>query len=290
MEKKVIKTKDNFNVEIDCYCVKIARAKLVIVHGAAEHIERYGDFVKFLNKNHVDVYCYDLHGHGRNRDKAKNSIFIASKNGDKILVNELADVCRFARDDAKDLPLFVLGHSMGSLIVRVMLIDTDISFKGVILSGSMNVSNVVTKGGIALGKGIKAIQGNDKVNSKLNHLAFGRLHERISYNEDNISNYLKDENCGLPFTNAAIIDLLTLAKEAASEKNIASMQKTNYLFISGLDDLFSDKTRQIKTLVNVYEKNQLKTEYHFYHGMKHEILHEDGKEDVYRDIFSFIGE
>ena len=46
-------------------CDSTPKAVLLIVHGMAEHISRYSDFAKFLNKEEINVLGMDLRAHGQ---------------------------------------------------------------------------------------------------------------------------------------------------------------------------------------------------------------------------------
>jgi len=288
MHTLVIKNRKNKELIVKHWACANAQAILVIAHGAAEHINRYEGLAEYLSRHGIEVYGYDHEGHGVNKDSNQEYVYIDRKHGSEILVDDLEDVMTFAYEHSQRIPIYLLGHSMGSLIVRVLMARTHVAVSGVILSGSMNPSYLLKQGGLLLSSSMKKIQGKRKVNGLLNHMAFGVLHERISYNQDNIKNYIHDKNCGLPFSNASIYDLLKLVKLAGDKEVIANMQKTNYLILAGQDDVFSEKTKQLKALVKEFEKNHLKVAYKFYHGMKHEILQEDDKETVYQDIKDFV--
>jgi alpha-beta hydrolase superfamily lysophospholipase len=106
-----------------------ARAGLVIVHGIAEHGARYRHVAQALAERKIASFVYDQRGHGEYP-------------GPRAHVSDFAE---FARDlssigshlQAKfpSLPLFVWGHSMGSIVVTLAAV-TDLSFaRGVITTG-----------------------------------------------------------------------------------------------------------------------------------------------------------
>ncbi len=82
----------------------------VLVHGYGEHAGRYGHVATALNEAGAVVYAPDHHGHGRS-------------GGDRALVD---DVDRLAADVAKvvelanreydELPVVLIGHSLGGMI------------------------------------------------------------------------------------------------------------------------------------------------------------------------------
>jgi len=92
-----------------------ARAALVINHGLGEHSGRYNNLVECLVPQRIAVYGFDLPGHGRS-------------SGQRLYVRRLEDYVETldayvdrVRQAQPQAPLFVLGHSMGGLIVASFL-------------------------------------------------------------------------------------------------------------------------------------------------------------------------
>ena len=98
------------------------RGVVQLVHGMAEHIERYDSFARFLAGLGYVVFGHDHIGHGKASLLPMNWDACLSKGGKDILV---ADVLRAreaafkASRETGDLPLFLFGHSMGSFVVRL---------------------------------------------------------------------------------------------------------------------------------------------------------------------------
>ncbi|MDP4923818.1 MAG: lysophospholipase, partial [Limnohabitans sp.] len=86
---------------------------VVLVHGLGEHAGRYGEVAAHLHQWGFAVRAYDQQGHGQSE----------GARGDLLRPGSLqADLCRVIdatrqRPVLKDLPLIVLGHSMGGLVV-----------------------------------------------------------------------------------------------------------------------------------------------------------------------------
>ncbi len=110
------------------YIVQNAKASLLLIHGLGEYSERYVHVIEALNTIAVNVYTFDLRGHGHST-------------GERAFVTTIdeyrEDVEKVYRTVPKDLPFFVLGHSMGGLIaVHFLLFNERNDVKGVILTGS----------------------------------------------------------------------------------------------------------------------------------------------------------
>ena len=96
------------------------KAAVQIAHGAIEHALRYDDFAGALVSAGFSVYAADHRGHGATAGSPKNvAYFSDSKNGFKHVANDMALLTKRIRGENEGLPVFLLGHSMGSLLSRV---------------------------------------------------------------------------------------------------------------------------------------------------------------------------
>ncbi len=102
-----------------------------IVHGLAEHSGRYMHVVNKLIPDGFLVYADDHRGHGRS---GGHSGYVNSIND---FVHDQKEFTELIREkEGKDIPLFLLGHSMGSFISILYIADYPDEFTGLVLSGS----------------------------------------------------------------------------------------------------------------------------------------------------------
>ncbi|MDF9867014.1 alpha-beta hydrolase superfamily lysophospholipase [Bacilli bacterium PM5-3] len=289
MDSNIIKTRDNNDMKLYIFKAENEIASVIIAHGASEHIYRYEEFAKYLCEKGISVYGYNHFGHGDNKFKEIDHVHFGDKDGYQKLINDLEDVCLNVYQRS-DKPLFVFGHSMGSLIARGFSIKTKLMVDGIILCGSLHPSKMIINSGLTLAKAQTKIFSKKGISKLLNKMAFGTLENRLSYNKDNVEEYKNDSDCGAYFSNQAIVDLLSLMKIITDEKEIAKMLKTNYFIISGKDDPFSDKTKQLINFITELDINHLDNEHIFYPGMMHEILNEDNRKIVFDDVVDFIND
>ncbi|KAI0003626.1 Alpha/Beta hydrolase protein [Xylariaceae sp. FL0662B] len=87
------------------------KAKMIMIHGFSDHVDRYYDFFPSLARRGIAVYGFDQRGWGRSVRKP------ADRGDTGPTATVLADIAAFVRDklpdDGTPTPLFVLGHSMG---------------------------------------------------------------------------------------------------------------------------------------------------------------------------------
>ena len=106
------------------------KAVLLVVHGLAEHCGRYMNLVNRFVPLGYGVYGFDLPGHGKSHGK-------------RVYVNRFEDYTQTlgiflnrVRSWQKEAPLFLVGHSMGSLVSAVFLANHPKGLSGAVLSGS----------------------------------------------------------------------------------------------------------------------------------------------------------
>lgn len=126
------------------------RAVVVIAHGYAEHSGRYAHLAAYLADRGFAVYAHDHRGHGQSttRDRGYFDSFIA-------LVDDYADLVARTAADHPDVPLFLLGHSMGGLIVLYTLLRFQdrlpSTFRGAITNGALlDVGSDLPAGAVGL--------------------------------------------------------------------------------------------------------------------------------------------
>lgn len=104
-------------------------AAIIVVHGMFEHSRRYEELAIYMAGHGFSVFMLDLRGHGASEGRRGHV-----KSFDVLL----QDLDRFRREVQGlvplDLPLFLIGHSLGGLIGVRYLEEYEQSFDGAILT------------------------------------------------------------------------------------------------------------------------------------------------------------
>ena len=266
-----------------------------IVHGMAEHIERYNDFAISLNKMGYIVAGHNHLGHGKN---AIIKGYIADENGFDILVEDVRNVTNFLKNKYPNLPFFLLGHSMGSFITRAYCLRySDIN--GVIISGTGYFSPVLLNLGSAIAS-VECALGRNKKNSKLLHsLSFSKNNKRfmpcrtpfdwLSRDNSQVDAYLDDSLCGFSFTSGGYKDLFTLLKQLQPQYLHNLNSKVPAYFISGEVDPVGNNGKGVIKVANEWKNAGVKNiEIKLYPNGRHEMLNEINKEEVWCDIITWL--
>ncbi len=108
----------------------IARLKLVMVHGIGEHSGRYHNLIRYFNNHNIEVLSFDSRGHGLSGGQRGHINSWADYRQDlKKMVDHFGE-------QSGDLPLFIFGHSFGSLIVLDYILRNPEGLSGAIISAS----------------------------------------------------------------------------------------------------------------------------------------------------------
>ncbi len=277
------------------------KAVVQIAHGAIEHAMRYDDFAQALSSHGFVVYADDHRGHGRTAGSVENVAYFGDRSGGfSTSVDDLHVLSKRIREENPGLPVFLFGHSMGSLMARVYASRYGSELKGLILTGTGRVSAPL----IALVRGmarmIMAMHGRRHRSPFLHMLVFGTLNkpfkgetgnEFICSDEAVVKAYAADPYCGNLSTVEFIYELLGGTRLAALKSTFARYPQSLPLFIGAgeFDSMGGSKLKAVKQDVADFKKTGVADfEFKIYEGMRHEILNEKDKHRVYEDINAWI--
>ena len=272
-------------------------ANVIIMEGMEEHARRYDDFAKFLNTKGFNVYAIDCYGQGENvlPDLSNRGIWPAS--GFRKQVQAVDALVEKLRISCK--PTFIFSHSMGSFMCQDYIQRYTEHVSKVVLCGS-GAKNPAVPVGFQLAKLIVHKKNREKKAGFLNKLMFGGFNKRIkhpktgydwlSYNEENVAKYIEDPLCGFGPNNGFCYEFLKGMARLHKKKFLRKIRKDLDIFIiSGEEDPVTGYGKSVGKLHDMYIKLGVKNvETKIYKGMRHEILNEDNKQEVYEDIAAFF--
>lgn len=262
-----------------------------IVHGMAEHKERYLPFMKFLYEHHIACIVHDHRGHGKSVKNREDLGYFYDASANAI-VEDVKTVGEDIRNQYFNVPFILFGHSMGSLVVRNYLKKYDNTLDALIVCGPP-AENKLVNIALTLVALLTKIHG-DRYQSKLIQWlstgSFGKGNTWLSKNEKNIEEYNADPECGFCFTLNGFKNLFTLLKRTYDPKG---WKKSNLnlpiLFIAGEDDpvIVSKKAfyQEIGFLNKIGYSN---IQNYLFSSLRHEILNEVECQNVYDIVLDFI--
>ena len=144
---------------------------LQIHHGMAEYKERYLPFMKYFAEAGYVVAIHDCRGHGKSVRTKKDLGYMYGAGMD-ALIEDTAEVTRMLKEEWQGVPLILLGHSMGSMVVRCFTKKYDDLLNMLMVCGSPS-KNPGAKIGIALAAVQEKISGAHHVSRFLELLSLG---------------------------------------------------------------------------------------------------------------------
>ena len=278
-----------------------ARGFFQISHGMTEHIARYDRIMTDLCESGYICFGYDHLGHGKTVNDKSELGFIAHNKGYDLLCRDIkvfSDAVRGELDAENTLPYYLLGHSMGSFIVRLAT-EKYVRPDGLIVMGTGG-SNPAAGAGIALISLIKLFKGERHISKLIYDIAFGGYNTKFKNDKDANSKswlttsqeirskYLEDDYCTFKFTVSAMGDLMKLLKYSNRSAWYKNLPKLPVLLVAGADDPVGNYSKGVLEV-----EKKLKNRGHIaraiiYKGARHEILNDFTYDEVKKDILEFV--
>lgn len=275
------------------------RAVLQIVHGIAEHVLRYDTFASYMARQGFLVVAEDHMGHGGSiGDSGVPGYF---DGGWSKAVADCYRLLNYTRMEQPDIPYILLGHSMGSFLVRTMLIRyPKCATTGVVLSGTAWMHRGVINAGLAAATLVCKTKGEKAHDKTLNKMMFGSYNRRLEHKRTEfdwltrdaacVDAYIADPWCGFTVTAGLVRDMMTGLRTIQEAENLAKMNKElPVLFIAGKEDPVGAYGEGVTKAWKEFTKAGMdRADLRLYPLCRHELLNEINKEEVYADIRNWI--
>lgn len=268
-----------------------------IVHGMQEHKERYLPFMNFLAQRGYACVAGDHRGHGASVKNEKDLGYFYDETGDAI-VEDLDAVNAHLRLEHPHVPFYMMAHSMGTLVARKYLKTHDQQLDGLILSGPV-YENPKASAGKKLIDVITRYKGKRYVSKTVAKMVDGSFDKGIegtlknrwlSCNEDNVHAFNNDPLCGKPFTLNGYRNLMILVQDTYDPKGwkVAKPQLP-ILFAAGAEDPVIGNEAEFEKMQQFMRDRGYQNVYgRLYPQMRHEILNEVSRKNVYEDFYNFF--
>ncbi|MBP1961725.1 alpha/beta fold hydrolase [Paenibacillus aceris] len=275
-----------------------------IAHGMAETAGRYERLAKVLTKKGYAVYANDHLGHGRTAG-SPDAVGKFGKNSFLQMVDNMGQITQHIRKRYQEhLPLFVMGHSMGSFLTQHYMGSYLMQFpehvQGIILSGSNGSEGAALNVGIALATAEAAIRGDHHRSSLLTSLSFGAYNKKFTPNRTSfdwlstdpveVDKYVDDPYCGVVFTSGFFRDFFRGLKEIHRPDHVRRVPADLPIYIfSGEEDPVGGHGKGVRRLIRMYEAYGLRNvSSKLYPGGRHEMLNEVNREEVMDDLAAWL--
>ena len=274
------------------------RAIFQIIHGMQEYADRYNDFATYLAEQGYLVIANDHLGHGLSSTR-ENYGYFCHLDPKTVVVRDVHRLKKMTQEQYPGIPIILLGHSMGSFILRNYLCRYGTGIQGAIIMGTGAQPAVTLNLCIFLCNIIGLFHGERYHSTFMDKLGFGAYCKKIenpasplawlSAREDNVHAYEADDMCGQPFTLNGYKTLSNLIKGAQKQKNLDKMPKNLPLFlIAGGEDPVGHYGKDVLKLNDRFHKmNMQDVTCDILPGLRHEVLNEDSRQEVYEKVYDW---
>ncbi len=304
---KEFKLQDNYNNILHTYMfddVTYIKGIVQILHGINEHGLRYKDFAQYLNKQGYVVYVHDHVSQGLSRtkeDNIRNTVYFGKK-GHLVLVDGINTIKERIKTDFPNTDIFLIGHSLGSILGRLYLINHQNEYKKIILNGASYDNQKGIQFAILLGSFMKLYKKKKPSNmfdnlfrqtqlrmnevTEINHFI-----EWLTRDKEYTKQNRKDKYLYIRLSVSVFVDLFQSYKIINNLNNILNMNlNVPILLLSGTHDPSTNFSEGTENLHNLFIQAGFDSTIITYNEGRHDTLQEINRETVYRDIVSFMGE
>ena len=275
-----------------------------VVHGMTEHIARYDPLFRRMAEDGYLCFGYDHLGHGATARDAGELGYIADRDGWRRLAQDVAVFAdaverRYAALWAGEEcpPYFLMGHSMGSFIVRTTAYLYRKPDRLIVMgTGGRNPASGI---GLAIIRLIRLFRGGHAVSPTVDKLAFSGYNKKFAAEQDPYAwltrdraardVYRADPLCTFKFSLSAMQDLVTLNRVSNSGKCLDSLAAgCPILLLSGDSDPVGGYGRGVTDVYNRLRGRGADVRMKLYPGGRHEILNDSCRDEVIGDIRNFL--
>lgn len=267
-----------------------------LLHGMCDHKERYLPFMRFLASQGFVCVIHDHRGHGASVRDSSDLGFMY-RGGWRAMVDDARAVNAWAHDRHPHLPLALFGHSMGSMVARSYAKRYDDTIDSLIICGCPSYSSAAPVGRL-LARTIASLRGGHYRPGLLHRLSFGSFNRPFRHEGfpqawvcsdlSVLEAYHSDPLCMFNFTANGYANLFGLMIDCYSPKGWRlANPDLPVMFVSGADDPCRISDLAFANAVDCMRRvGYRRVASKLYPNMRHEILNETQKKQVWDDLAS----
>ncbi|MDQ2797891.1 MAG: alpha/beta hydrolase [Actinomycetota bacterium] len=256
------------------------RGIVQLSHGMGEHIRRYGPLAQFLIEAGFIVVGQDHRGHGATVDSPAQHGQLGAA-GWSGLVDDIGRLSKVVRADHPDLPLVLLGHSMGSFAAQQYALEHSSEISALALTGTAVLD--------LLEPSLDLDQPMDLAMFNAPFAPARTDYDWLSRDEAQVDLYVADPQCGFGLDGLAGRQMFTGARALADQARVAAMRPDLPVYIAvGDQDPVNAQLALLSPLVERYSAALGDVTVHIYPGARHEVFNEVNRGEVFTDLLTWL--
>lgn len=278
------------------------KAVLQLVHGMVEYIDRYDGFAAFMAANGFVVVGHDHLGHGQSVVSEEDlGYFAKAEHPSDVVIEDMQTLRRLTQERYPGLPYCILGHSMGSYLLRKYLTRYGEGLAAAIVMGTGDVDPGTAKAGLFVIRLLKVLRGERFRSTFVQNMTYSKPYQKfdltgavpenswLTKDTEIVKRYYADPLCTFVFTLNAYQGLIEATLYDTDPANIAKIPADlPILLASGADDPVGDCSEGVNRVYQKFAKAGLNVQLHLYENDRHEILNETDRGLVWHDMLTFL--
>lgn len=277
------------------------KAVVQLCHGMIEYIDRYDEFARYLCSHGFYVVGNDHLGHGKSVQSKSEYGFFHEKYGNACVVGDMHMLRQRTMKKYPDVPYFMLGHSMGSIMLRQYIQLYGNGLAGAILMGVVQEQpEAVLHMGRLLCRIMAVLRGWHYRSHLVDKMVVGAFNKKykpartradwVTSDNERLDAYVADPLCSFVFTVNAYYHMFGGMLRMQKKESVFMIPKTlPILMAAGTEDPVGGYGKGVRKVYEKYKAAGIRdVTLRLYANDRHELLNETDREQVYQDMLEWL--
>lgn len=277
------------------------KAVLQMSHGMVEYIDRYDEFARYLCGHGFYVVGNDHLGHGKSVQSKSEYGFFHEKYGNACVLGDMHTLRQRTAKKYPGVPYFMLGHSMGSIMLRQYIQLYGNGLAGAILLGVVaEQPREVLRMGRRMCRTLAAVKGWHYKSRAIEEMVVGSFNKEykpartradwITSDQERLDAYVADPLCSFRFTINAYYHMFGGMLQMEKKESVFMIPKAlPVLMAAGAEDPVGKYGKGVRKVFEKYKAAGIQdVTLRLYAGDRHELLNETDREQVFQDLYEWM--
>lgn len=277
------------------------KAVLQMSHGMVEYIDRYDEFARYLCGHGFYVVGNDHLGHGKSVQSKSEYGFFHEKYGNACVLGDMHTLRQRTAKKYPGVPYFMLGHSMGSIMLRQYIQLYGNGLAGAILLGVVaEQPREVLRMGRRMCRTLAAVKGWHYKSRAIEEMVVGSFNKEykpartradwITSDQERLDAYVADPLCSFRFTINAYYHMFGGMLQMEKKESVFMIPKTlPVLMAAGAEDPVGKYGKGVRKVFEKYKAAGIQdVTLRLYAGDRHELLNETDRKQVFQDLYEWM--